>query len=80
MTEYKPIVESENYIILDKYEKDMSLRESLAVYQTEASLEREFIEDLKRQLNCEKNIFKTPIAPNGLYLARIFYKWENWFF
>ena len=49
MTEYKPIVESENYIILDKYEKDMSLRESLAVYQTEASLEREFIEDLKRQ-------------------------------
>ncbi|GAB1465159.1 hypothetical protein MASR2M54_06590 [Aliarcobacter cryaerophilus] len=32
------------------------------------------IEDLKKQLNCEKNIFKTPIAPNGLYLARIFYK------
>ena len=49
MTEYKPIVESENYIILDKYEKDMSVRESVAVYQTEASLEREFIEDLKRQ-------------------------------
>ena len=32
------------------------------------------IEDLKKQLNCEKNIFKTPITPNGLYLARIFYK------
>ena len=38
------------------------------------------IEDLKKQLNCEENIFKTPISPNGLYLSRIFYKWENWFF
>ena len=32
------------------------------------------IEDLKKQLNCEENIFKTPISPNGLYLSRIFYK------
>ena len=56
MTEYKPIVESENYIILDKYEKDMSLRESLAVYQTEASLEREFIEDLKNNVQCLESL------------------------
>ena len=32
------------------------------------------LEDLKKQLNCEKNIFKTPISPNGLYLSRNFYK------
>ncbi|MFW2582333.1 tRNA pseudouridine(38-40) synthase TruA, partial [Aliarcobacter butzleri] len=31
------------------------------------------IEDLKKQLNCEKSIFKTPIKPNGLYLAKIKY-------
>lgn len=31
------------------------------------------IEDLKIQLNCEKNIFKTPIKANGLYLAKIKY-------
>ncbi|MDY3200162.1 MAG: tRNA pseudouridine(38-40) synthase TruA [Arcobacter sp.] len=31
------------------------------------------IEDLKKQLNCEKNIFKTPIKANGLYLAKIKY-------
>ena len=49
MTDYKSIAELNNFIILDKYEKDMSVRESVAVYQTEASLEREFIEDLKRQ-------------------------------
>ncbi|BAK74547.1 tRNA pseudouridine(38-40) synthase TruA [Arcobacter sp. L] len=31
------------------------------------------IEDLKIQLNCEKNLFKTPIKANGLYLAKIKY-------
>lgn len=31
------------------------------------------IEDLKKQLNCEKNIFKTPAKANGLYLAKIKY-------
>jgi len=31
------------------------------------------IEDLKNQLNCEKNLFKTPIKANGLYLAKIKY-------
>lgn len=31
------------------------------------------IEDLKKQLNCEKNLFKTPIKANGLYLAKIKY-------
>ena len=31
------------------------------------------IEDLKAQLKLKKNIFKTPIIPNGLYLAKIKY-------
>jgi tRNA pseudouridine38-40 synthase len=31
------------------------------------------IEDLKNQLNCKKNVFKTPAVANGLYLARIKY-------
>lgn len=31
------------------------------------------IDDLRKQLNCEKNIFKTPIEPNGLYLSKVKY-------
>jgi tRNA pseudouridine38-40 synthase len=31
------------------------------------------IEDLKKQLRLERNIFKTPIKANGLYLAKIKY-------
>ncbi len=31
------------------------------------------IEDLKKQLNCEKQTFKTPIQANGLYLSKIIY-------
>ena len=49
MTDYKPIVELNNFIILDKYEKQLVVRESAAVYQTESSLEREFIQDLVNQ-------------------------------
>ena len=46
MTDYKPIAELNNFIILDKYEKQLVIRESAVVYQTESSLEREFIKDL----------------------------------
>ena len=49
MYEYNPIAESNNFIVLDKYEKHSLLREAAAVYQTESSLEREFIQDLKNQ-------------------------------
>lgn len=31
------------------------------------------IEDLRSQLSCQKNIFKTPAIANGLYLSRIKY-------
>ncbi|MCD6433373.1 MAG: HsdR family type I site-specific deoxyribonuclease, partial [Sulfurimonas sp.] len=47
MLEYtKPIAESNNFIVLDKYTKEWAVNES---YQSEDSLEREFITDLKNQ-------------------------------
>ena len=49
MIDYKSIAELNNFIILDKYEKQLVIRESAAVYQTESSLEREFIQDLVNQ-------------------------------
>lgn len=49
MYEYNPIAESNNFIVLDKYEKYVSCVRETAVYQTEASLEQEFIEDLVHQ-------------------------------
>ena len=47
--EYNPIAESKNFIVLDKYEKYSLVREAAAVYQTESSLEREFVQDLINQ-------------------------------
>lgn len=49
MYEYNPIAESKNFIVLDKYEKYSLVREAAAVYQTESSLEREFVQDLVNQ-------------------------------
>ncbi|WP_305140059.1 type I restriction endonuclease subunit R [Thomasclavelia cocleata] len=49
MFEYKPIAESKNFIVLDKYEKHSLIQEKVSVYQTEASLEKEFIQDLVSQ-------------------------------
>lgn len=49
MYEYNPIAESNNFIVLDKYEKYVSCLRETSVYQTEASLEQEFIEDLVNQ-------------------------------
>jgi len=49
MATYKTIAESKSFIILDNYNKILALREGLKGYQTEASLEREFIDDLKEQ-------------------------------
>lgn len=45
MTEYKPIAESPNFIVLDKYQKDLMVCDN--GYQLECELEREFIRDLK---------------------------------
>lgn len=46
MAEYKPITETNNFIVLDKYNKYLEINEC---YQSEADLEREFIRDLKNQ-------------------------------
>lgn len=49
MYDYKSIAESNNFIVLDKYTKYSAIHEASAVYQTEASLEKEFIHDLENQ-------------------------------
>lgn len=46
MIEYKAIAESNNFIVLDKYDKLLQLKES---YQSESALENEFIRDLRNQ-------------------------------
>lgn len=49
MSNYKTIAESNNFIVLDKYTKHSEAQDAAAVYQTEAALEREFIQDLINQ-------------------------------
>lgn len=49
MSQYKTIAESNNFIVLDKYTKYSEVNEPPAVYQTEAALEKEFIQDLINQ-------------------------------
>lgn len=49
MAYYNTIAESNNFIVLDDYEKYSVLNEPSVVYQTESSLEREFIQDLVNQ-------------------------------
>ena len=49
MSTYKTIAESNNFIVLDKYTKYSEVQEAAAVYQTEAALEQEFIQDLINQ-------------------------------
>ncbi|HZK25877.1 MAG TPA: type I restriction endonuclease, partial [Oscillospiraceae bacterium] len=46
MTEYKAIAESNNFIVLDKYTKQLQVAES---YQSEDELERELVQDLVNQ-------------------------------
>ncbi|WP_407499408.1 type I restriction endonuclease subunit R [Elizabethkingia anophelis] len=49
MAQYNTITETNNFIVLDKYEKYSTLNEPPPVYQTEAALEQEFIRDLVAQ-------------------------------
>lgn len=46
MTEYKTIAESNNFIVLDKYNREWQVSES---YQREADLKKELVQDLKNQ-------------------------------
>jgi len=49
MSTYKTIAESNNFIVLDKFSKYYEVNEAPAAYQTEAALEKEFIQDLINQ-------------------------------
>ena len=49
MKQYKTIAESNNFIVLDKYDKFSEFNDLQASYQTEAALERELIQDLINQ-------------------------------
>lgn len=57
---YKTIAESNNFIVLDQFTKYFEVNEPPAVYQTEAALEREFIQDLINQG------YENPINLNSL--------------
>ncbi len=46
MADFKPIAESNNFIVLDKYTK---IDSQVSNYQTETDLERELIQDLVNQ-------------------------------
>lgn len=49
MAQYNIIAESNNFIVLDAYTKYNELHEAPVAYQSEASLECEFIQDLVNQ-------------------------------
>ena len=49
MAYYNTIAESNNFIVLDDYTKYNELHEPSVTYQSEASLEQEFIQDLVHQ-------------------------------
>ena len=49
MAQYNTIAESNNFIVLDAYTKYNELHEAPVAYQSEACLEREFIQDLVNQ-------------------------------
>ncbi len=49
MTQYKTIAESNNFIVLNEYNKHSVVSEPPVFYQTESALEREFIRDLISQ-------------------------------
>jgi type I restriction enzyme, R subunit len=49
MTQFKTIAESNNFIVLDKYDKYSKVNDAQASYQTEIALEKEFIQDLVNQ-------------------------------
>ena len=46
---YKTIAESNNFIVLDKFTNYIEVNDALVAYQTEAALEKEFIQDLINQ-------------------------------
>lgn len=59
MTDYNTIAETKHFIILDRYEREMVLKEE---YQSEDALEREFIRDLEDQGYIYATEIRTPEA------------------
>ncbi len=59
---YKPIAETNNFIVLDSYTKLSEVQETSPVYQSEAALEREFIQDLVSQGYEKRSGLTTPEA------------------
>ncbi len=59
---YSTIAESNNFIVLDKFTKYSDANEAPAAYQTEAALEKEFIQDLINQGYENPIDLKTPEA------------------
>ncbi|WP_293308084.1 type I restriction endonuclease subunit R [Pedobacter sp. UBA5917] len=49
MPQFNTIAESNNFIVLDKYDRYSTIHEAPVNYQTEAALEREFVQDLINQ-------------------------------
>lgn len=62
MATYKTIAESNNFIVLDKYTKYNEWSDAPTVYQTEAALEHEFIQDLINQGYENPSNLNTPEA------------------
>ena len=62
MAYYNTIAESNNFIVLDEYAKHSILSDVSSVYQTESSLENEFIRDLVNQGYEHLSDLKTPDA------------------
>lgn len=62
MTQYNTIAESNNFIVLDTYTKYNELHEFSMAYQSEASLERELIQDLVNQGYEYRRDISTPEA------------------
>lgn len=62
MSQYKTIAESNNFIVLDKFTKYSEVNDAPTVYQTEAALEKEFIQDLINQGYENPISLNTPVA------------------
>jgi type I restriction enzyme R subunit len=65
MSQYKTIAESNSFIVLENFTKYFEVNEPPAVYQTEAALEKEFIQDLINQGYENPTNLNTPEAMLG---------------
>jgi len=74
MIETKTIAETNRFIVLDRYDKDMKLAES---YQSEDALERELIRDLENLGYTFERELNTPSLSESLCLGQKLKGQEN---